>query len=339
MEKEKLNASAAKQLAQFIQNLGLELFGYTDWTEIARYEAYYRERPAEAVSAFETGTMEEKCRLSGNFISIAFPYAKELDQTGDANFSIYTRGRDYHKIIRRYLDRITAYIHELGWSAEAYTDSTQLPERLIAALAGLGYLGRNSTLITEPYGSFVFLGEIRTDLPLVIERSYINPGDYSRCGECSNCLKACPVGVLGQDYVETGRCLSEVTQKKYHSEAELRLLGGRLFGCDTCQLVCPHNRDKAGLGLPEFTTLEYMSRPDLLELVFMSKETFKEKYGLTSAGWRGKAVLAKNALAALALQGNLPANWTFDSPVVSEAYHKLLEIQRKAEQTEGEKLK
>src|SRR5690606_25699868 len=94
-------------------------------------------------------------------------------------------------------------------------------------------------------------------------------------------------------------------------------------GCDTCQRVCPHNQGKAGLGLDEFKPYDYMVKPDLEELIFMSKETFKAKYQITSAGWRGKVVLARNALAALAKNDNLPQHLIFESPLVREAYEKL----------------
>ena len=337
MEKEKLAVGFTKKLTEFIKSLGLELFGFTDSITIDRYGDYYQDRPPEFLSAFETGTMEQKCRLAGNYISIAFPYAHDLTQDPTAHFSVYTKGPDYHRIVREHLSNITDYIEDLGWTAKAYTDSNALPERLIAALAGLGYLGRNSTLITKEYGSFVFLGEINTDLPLVVNERYTPPGDYSNCSDCRNCIKACPVQILGKGYVDTGRCLSEVTQKKYHSEGELELLNGRLFGCDTCQYVCPHNQGKAGLGLNEFKPYDFMVRPNLEELIFMTKETFKAKYQLTSAGWRGKAVLAKNALAAKAKSGTLPTNWTFESPLVMAAYEKLLESGSKDKDKDQEK--
>lgn len=327
MEKEKLRAASTGKLSQFIKSLGLELFGFTDAAQVSRCQPYYDKRPPAFFSAFETGAMKDKCQTTDQFISIAFPYAHDLNHVGEAYFSVYTRGEDYHRIVRGYLDKIIGFIHDLGYTAEAFTDSNSLPERLIAALSGVGYLGRNSLLITQDYGSYVFLGEIRTDLPLVSATSYWTPGDYTLCGDCRNCIRACPVGILGPDYVEAGRCLSEVTQKKHHSIEELKAMGGRLFGCDTCQSVCPHNRSKDGTGMVEFTPLPYMSQPDLWELVHLTKATFNDKYRITSAGWRGKAVLAKNALSALAHEGRLPENEDFDSPLVSEAWQLLRGIE------------
>ena len=323
MEKEKLTAGFNEELEVFIRGLGLELFGFTDSDEILKGVEYYRKRPEEYHSAFEAGTMEEKCRTTGRFISIAFPYAHSLNWNPKAHFSVYTRGRDYHVAVRAYLEQIAGFIRELGWQAEVYTDSNKLPERLIAALAGLGYLGRNSTLITKEFGSYVFLGEIYTDLPLKISRAYTAPGDYTLCGDCLRCVKACPAGILGKNYVDASRCLSELTQNKKLTGQELLLLNGRLFGCDTCQQVCPHNKGRENLGLMEFKPLQHMIEPDLTELVFLTKETFRRKYQSTSAGWRGKALLGRNALAALAQRSMLPENAVFESPMLTEAYEQL----------------
>lgn len=328
METEKLRAadmdpSLISALEGFIRSLGLELFGYTRGEVIARYQPYYDARPPESRSAFETGSAREKCDLTGSFISIAFPYARELTWPKDAHFSVYARGRDYHLILRAYLDRICEFIRGLGYEASAWTDSNALPERLIAVLAGVGFSGRNSLLITRAYGSYVFLGEIRTDLPLPANEDYIEPGTFGPCGSCRNCIRACPAQILGDDYVHADHCLSALTQQKSLSRDELLRLSGRLFGCDTCQRVCPFNRDKAGRGLAEFEPFEHMAAPDLSELLQMSKGVFREKYAITSAGWRGKAILARNALAALASRGDLPEVIRAGSPLVQEAYDKL----------------
>ena len=311
------------QVEEFIKGLGLKLFGFTHGQVIKGYQKYFNQRPEYFVSPFETGNLEEKCNLSNHFISIAFPYAHDLKSMPQANFSVYVRGKDYHQVVQSYLDQICQYIEDLGYKARSFVDGNELPERLIAALAGVGFLGRNSTLITEEFGSYVFLGEIQTDLPLKVNENYSKPGTYDQCGTCQNCIKACPVSILGGDYVDTPSCLSSLTQQKQLSAEQLRLLKGRLFGCDTCQLVCPFNRDKANRGLIDFKPFDYMSSPDLNELLNLSKSLFKHKYALTSAGWRGKALLSRNALAALANKGKLPETLESGSPMVQEAYIKL----------------
>src|SRR5699024_673160 len=140
---------------------------------------------------------------------------------------------------------------------------------------------------------------------LEIEKNYNRPGDYALCGNCRNCLTACPVKILGSRYVETDRCLSAVTQKKRVSLSELKALKGRLFGCDTCQLVCPHNRERAGTGLKALKPFPHMSEPDLPALLAMTAGEFREKYRMTAAGWRGRSVLIRNAMIALKERGEL----------------------------------
>lgn len=325
MEKEKLTGTTSPQarLAEYIQSLGLDTFGFTSGEVIRRYQRWYDDRPAETVSPFETGSQSEKCRLDGQFVSIAFPYAHDLIWPEDAHFSVYVRGRDYHRVVRSYLDRVAGFIRGLGCTAEVFVDACALPERLIAALAGVGWLGRNSTLITQRYGSWVFLGEIRTNLPLAPSRDYTEPGDHTRCGDCRRCLAACPAGILRSEYVATRRCLSALTQQKNLDKADLLRLDGRLFGCDTCQRVCPYNQDTAHTGLAEFTPLAQMIHPDLDELSHLTKVRFASHYAPTSAGWRGKAVLQVNALAALARLDRLPDSCQAGSPQVRAAYDTL----------------
>ena len=329
MEKKELNKlnpsneTIQLQLEEFIKGLGLKLFGFTHGQVVKNYQSYFNQRPEHFISPFETGQPEEKCNLSSYFISIAFPYAHDVTSKGQANFSVYVRGKDYHQVVQSYLDQICQFIEDLGYEAKGFVDSNQLPERLIAALAGVGFLGRNSTLITEEFGSYVFLSEIQTNLPLTVNQNFIRPGDYDKCGACQNCIKACPVSILGSDYVDTISCLSSLTQQKQLSSEQLRSLNGRLFGCDTCQMVCPFNRDKANRGLIDFKPFDYMSSPDLKELLNLSKSLFKNKYAITSAGWRGKALLSRNALAALASKDKLPEVLGSSSPMVQEAYIKL----------------
>lgn len=320
------DSDTVRDLKAHIKSLGLDLYGFASGERIRHFQPYYDERPRQTVSPFECGDQESRCQLSGSFLSVAFPYVHELTWPRDAHFSVYVRGRDYHQVAAGYLESICSFLRERGYSAQAYVDSNELPERLIAALAGLGWLGRSGLLITRRYGTYVFLGEIRTNLSLPPSQTFVAPGDYSACGDCTRCLKACPVGILGPRYVETRRCLSSVTQQKTHSPEELLLLDGRLFGCDTCQRVCPWNQEKAGLGLAPFKPYDHMVRPDLEQLVHLSKAEFRSLYAPTSAGWRGKAVLEKNALAALHRLGRLPQELDPASPLVRAVYDKLKEI-------------
>ena len=153
----------------------------------------------------------------------------------------YAWGEDYHTIIEEKLEPLIAAIAERGGRCwKGYVDHGPLLERAFAERAGLGFIGKNTTLITPDYGSWVFLAEVVTDLELVEDLPMT-----SQCGSCRRCLDACPTGALTEAYrLDARRCLSYLTienkreiPEEYHPRME-----GWLFGCDLCQEVCPFNR-------------------------------------------------------------------------------------------------
>jgi len=180
-----------------------------------------------------------------------------------------------------YLQRICGFIKSFGYDAVALVDSNSLPERYIAAEAGVGFIGKNNMLITEKYGSYVFLGEIITD-------ALIDPDAKieSKCGECNLCIKACPVKAIGEEYNDSNKCLSYLTQKKDLTDEEMESLKGRLFGCDTCQRVCEFNQYTEEANLKELNPYEFMEHVDVKEIAHIDKKIFKDKYIKTSCGWR-----------------------------------------------------
>ena len=177
-------------------------------------------------------------------LCLAAGYAPAMPTVPGGEYFIarYARGRDYHKVLpnrcRRLMDRIREIAPE--FAGRAFVDSAPVAERSLAAAAGLGWIGLNGCLIVPGLGSYVVLCEIVCNLPLV-------PGEPTapQCGDCDACATACPTGALGDEgLVDCRRCISYLTiEHRGEIEPQYReKIGNRLFGCDTCQEVCPHNR-------------------------------------------------------------------------------------------------
>ncbi len=176
-------------------------------------------------------------------------------------------------------------------------DTGELSDRAVAERAGIGFSGKNTMIITEEFGSFVYLGEMITNIPFVPDR----PVEDS-CGDCRICLDACPTGAL----VEGGRlnaqkCLAYVTQTKDFVSREFReKIGTRVYGCDTCQAVCPWNKGIDFHLHEEFEPEPEVAKPLLKPMLTMSNRKFREKFGHVSGFWRGKKPLQRNAIIGLA---------------------------------------
>lgn len=217
--------------------------------------------------------------------------------------SKYCRGLDYHQILKERLTLVARWLEEQvpGARTLVYVDTGPPLDRAVAERAGIGKWGKHTNLITREYGTWVFLGEVLTDLPL--------PPDTpieAACGECTLCIDACPTHCITEWKIDANRCLSYVTQMKGIIPEEYReVMGNRLFGCDDCQDVCPYNK-KARRGLhPEFAPHpEVTGRPDLLKLMAMTKGDFKRWFEPTAAGWRGKTTIQRNAVIALGNSGD-----------------------------------
>jgi len=256
-----------------------------------------------------------------SIISIAFPYSFYEDKNGPIYFSAYTRGRDYHRVVTEYLNKVCRFIEGLGGEAMGFVDSNPLPERYLANRSGIGFLGKNNMLITEKYGSKVFLGEIITSLYLQEDKPIEN-----KCHNCDLCLKACPTSSISEESKNPNICLSYITQKKHIDDEWFTKLSGRIFGCDSCQNVCPYNKGVNISTMKEFLPYEFMKKIDITQLINMDKGTFKNKYSLTSSGWRGKNVIQRNALisaASLNLLKTIEIK-EFNSSYVKDYYNRLL---------------
>lgn len=198
-----------------------------------------------------------------------------LDNPSQAYIARYTLGRDYHKLMRRRLAQLAKRIQERlgGGQFRAFVDSAPVLERAIAERAGLGWIAKNTMLINQDAGSWFFLGEIYTDLPL----SPDPPQTSKHCGSCRACLDICPTNAFAGPFeLDASRCISYLTiEHKGSIDPELRpLMGNRIFGCDDCQLVCPWNKFAKPTDETDFQPRHKLDDIGLVELFYWDEETW-----------------------------------------------------------------
>ncbi|MDO5292346.1 MAG: tRNA epoxyqueuosine(34) reductase QueG [bacterium] len=313
-----------EKVISFCNSIGLDTVGVIPCRVFDELRDFYKERQEKNLqNEFEENEIEKRINPAHymedgkSIISIAFPYV--YDEEEEANgFSIYTKRMDYHRVVHGYLDQVCEYIRSLGGKAEAFVDSNTLPERYIAYLAGVGFIGRNNMIITKQYGSYVFLGEIITNLDLGAEdkRSFQEISLHKECGECSICYGECPTKSINANRKNPNICLSYLTQKKEITDQEIGLLKGNVFGCDFCQLKCPYNEKAKKGSLLEFATLSYMNE-DAAVYARMDNKYFKKNMSKTSCGWRGKNVLRRNAILTLHKRGEDVSSYIGDSEYIN----------------------
>jgi epoxyqueuosine reductase len=198
-----------------------------------------------------------------------------LASSGKAYISRYALGRDYHKLVRKRLAALAGRIEQAaeGGTYRAFVDSAPVLERAIAERAGLGWIAKNTMLINPRAGSWFFLGEIYTDLPLPVDQ----PQQDKHCGSCRACLDICPTDAFAGPFeLDARRCVSYLTIEHQGSiDESLRpLMGNRVFGCDDCQLVCPWNKFAAATAEDDFKPRHGLEDADLLTLFRWDRETW-----------------------------------------------------------------
>lgn len=314
-----------EKIEEYIRGLGLDTFGWIPMRTFTELKDFYEARQQKNLqNEFEEKDVNVRIQPfyymedAKTILSIAFPYYHTGDDVSNG-FSIYTKRMDYHKVLHGYLNQICEFIQSYGGKAQAYVDSNTLPERYIAYLAGVGFIGRNNLIITKKYGSYVFLGEIITDLALDCEdqRRFDEIHQYQECEDCRLCYQECPSKSINEVNINPNICLSYLTQKKEISEKEIRLLKDNVFGCDYCQLKCPYNQEAIVNVLKEFKTSEDMNH-SLETYARMDNQYFKEKISTTSCGWRGRNVIRRNAILQLAKQGKEIEQYRGDSPYINK---------------------
>ena len=250
--------------------------------EIIKIIRAHTEAPFGFCPFVEIGEHLIECRAkaripvgSKTVICFAFPY--KIEGNPPKNISRYAAVPDYHVVCGKILEKITAALRERNKDNkfEYFIDNSPIPEVYAASRAGLGRIGKNGLLITERFGSFVFLGEIVTDLEIKSDTN------VTTCADCGACKSACPVGL------KKSECLSAITQQKGELSAEQKKLikaHGSVWGCDICQNVCPHNKKAENSFIEEFCEgyrSEYQRGEDIAQRAYE---------------WRGEKVILRNAL-------------------------------------------
>jgi epoxyqueuosine reductase len=231
-------------------------------------------------------------------ISVLVNYYSPEDQDTRAHsgrISRYGWGRDYHDTVREKLFQLRDYVSTLGpgHSSLSYVDTGPVLDKWWAERAGLGWTGKSSNLITREMGSWVFVGEILSTLPLG-EGEYDSPFEHlspsrsespqekrTYCGSCSRCLTACPTGAIVAPFIVDARlCISYLTiELRGPIPRHLRpLIGNRIFGCDDCQEVCPWNRFAVPTDEPDFRPREGNLHPHLIDLLLLGRDEFNARF-------------------------------------------------------------
>jgi epoxyqueuosine reductase len=231
--------------------------------------------------------------------------AAQLADPEGAYVSRYALGRDYHKVLRNALqglaDDIVATIGPMGY--RVFVDSGPVLEKALANKAGIGWIGKHTNLIARHAGSYFFIGEILTDLPLPVDEAATG-----HCGTCSACIPACPTGAITAPYqLDARRCISYLTIELHGAiPVELRrLLGNRIYGCDDCQLVCPWNKFAQAAAHPDFKVRNGLDAAQLTELFAWTEQEFLDRTEGSAIRRIGYQRWLRNIAVAL---GNAPSN-------------------------------
>lgn len=281
-----------------------------NWLQAGRHgEMHYMERHGTKRSrpaALVPGTLRViSVRMDYLPPDAAHP-SQVLNDPSLAYVSRYAVGRDYHKVIRTRLqklaDRIESITGTFGY--RAFVDSAPVLEKALARNAGIGWIGKHSNLIHPQAGSWFFIGELYTDLPLPIDK----PFTKNHCGTCNACIDICPTqAIIGPYHVDARRCISYLTIELRGSIPEefRKPIGNRIYGCDDCQLVCPWNGFAHNTEESDFRTRHGLDSPQLVELFNWTEQEFKEKTEGSAIRRIGYECWLRNIAVAL---GNAPAN-------------------------------
>ncbi|MBU9713700.1 tRNA epoxyqueuosine(34) reductase QueG [Evansella tamaricis] len=307
------NAQLKKEIIAYSKRIGIDKIGFASADPFVTLKMRLKtQQDLGYQSGFEKGTLEERTEPdhllpeAKTIIAIALAYPSKLknaprSKSGERRglFCRASWGEDYHHILRRKLGELEKFIAERNPDEKCLSmvDTGELSDRAVAERAGIGWSGKNCSIITPEFGSYVYLGEMITTLDL--------PADTpleDQCGTCNKCIEACPTDALIQGgQLDSNKCIAFLTQTKdFLPEKYREKIGNRLYGCDTCQVVCPENKGKNINNHPEMEPDPEVVKPLLEPLLTISNREFKQRFGSISGSWRGKKPIQRNAIIALA---------------------------------------
>ena len=324
----------AQQIKQWGRELGFAAVGIAD-VELSAAEAglqawldqgFHGEMDYMATHGTKRSRPAELIPGTVRIISVRLDYLPPdaadphtiLDAADTAYISRYALGRDYHKVLRNRLQKLAEKIGQEGGEHHfrVFTDSAPVLEVELASKSGLGWRGKHTLLLNRQHGSWFFLGEIYTDLPLPVDVPEAN-----HCGTCQACIDICPTQAIVAPYsLDARRCISYLTiELKGSIPLELRpLLGNRIYGCDDCQLVCPWNRFAQTASVPDFAVRNGLDSAGLVELFAWSEADFNERLAGSAIRRIGHQRWLRNIAVAL---GNAPASVERDAALSTQLNH------------------
>lgn len=302
-----------RELIEYAKSIGVDKIGFTTASPFNELKnRLKRQQELGYQSGFEEKDIDkrtEPTRLlpeaeSIIAIGLAYPSKMENPPTGKKGerrgiFARASWGLDYHVAVKERLEKIENWLKERvpDVVVKSMVDTGELVDRAVAERAGIGWSGKNCSIITPEFGSYVYLGEMITNIPFPPDSPIEN-----ECGDCRLCLDVCPTGALvdaGQ--INAKRCIAFLTQTKDFVPDEFRgKIGNRVYGCDSCQTVCPKNKGKMNWIHEEFMPDPELAKPLLVPLLKLSNKEFKAKFGSMAGSWRGKKPIQRNAILALA---------------------------------------
>lgn len=336
-----------EEIINYCLSIGIDSVGFIKCRRFDELEAFYEKRKSlNLENEFEESNIELRIDSGKWFeegktiISIAFPYVflekdNKVKSQKENGFSIYTQGLDYHYVVNKYQNEICKIIESYGGKTKNFVDSNTLPERYLAFISGVGFIGKNNMIITKKYGSYVFLGEIITDLEIYDEdkRNFDEIDLFKECGDCNICYDKCPTKSINSVRKNCNICLSYITQKKELKDWEIEKLEGRMFGCDTCQFSCPYNKKIENTKIEEFRPLNFFNEYNDNYIISMNNSQFKESFKKTSSGWRGKNIIKRNAMIKKYIFDGLVnpdiKDMKFDSPYLKEYAERIVKFKNR----------
>jgi len=309
-----MNIAQLKQdIIEYSKTIGIDKIGFTTAKPFAELRnRLIRQQKLQYQSGFEEKDIEKRVNPAllmdkpQSIISIALAYPSKMklrvvSKKGERR-GIFCRaswGTDYHVILKEKLQKLEEYIQAKIPEAKCNTmvDTGELSDRAVAERAGIGWSGKNCAIITPEFGSYVYLGEMITSIPFEPDKPV-----EDQCGTCNKCVEACPTGALVQGgQINAQVCISFLTQTKgFLAEPFREKMGNRIYGCDTCQTVCPKNKGMDFHFHAEMEPDPEIVKPLLKPILHMSNREFKAQFGHLAGSWRGKKPIQRNAIIALA---------------------------------------